>query len=301
MVLAVLVAGALIVLGVLASKLFETPEYTVPELVGVPAAEARNVIAPYDWELSVESERSDIVPTVGQVIRTVPGPGVELAEGEPFLLVVSEGPVLRELPESTGYTLAEAQNQLIDLDLGVTVREEFDEDVPPGVVISWSVPGDATLGVGSMVVPGTSVELVVSRGPEPRTVPNVVALPVSDARAQMESLGLVLSEERQEFSDEVPVGYVIAQAPAAESEVQRGDTVWVVVSRGPDLVVFPDLSAAPTYDQAAVVLSQAGFVPILTFGDAQGQIIDMTIEGQPPTVGATYRRGTEVQIRALAP
>lgn len=300
-VLAVLVAGALIVLGVLASQLFETPEYTVPDLVGVPEAEARNVIAPYDWEVSVERERSDLVPVIGQVIRTAPGAGVDLAEGEPFLLVVSEGPVLRELPELTGLTLAEAQNDLLERDLEVSVTEEFDEEIPPGVVISWAVPGDATLTTGSLVLPATTVELVVSRGPEPRTVPNLVALSGSDARVQVEELGLVFDEERQEFSDDVPAGFVISQAPDAGSEVQRGDTIWVVVSRGPDLVTFPDLAGTTTYEEAAVVLTDAGFVPILTFGDAQGDIVSMTIDGAEPETGTTYRRGTEVEISALAP
>jgi serine/threonine-protein kinase len=300
-VLAVLVAAALVVLGVLASQLFETPEYTVPDLVGVPEAEARNVIAPYDWELSVERERSDLVPVIGQVIRTAPGAGVDLAEGEPFLLVVSEGPVLRELPELIGLTLADAQNELVGRDLDVSVTEEFDEEIPPGVVIAWSVPGDATLTTGSLVLPETVVELVVSRGPEPRTVPNVVALAGTAARAQIEELGLVFDEERQEFSDEVPAGFVISQAPEAGSEVQRGDTVWVVISRGPDLVTFPDLAGATTYEDAAVVLTEAGFVPILTFGDAQGDIISMTIDGEEPVTSTTYRRGTEVEISALSP
>jgi len=301
MALAVLVAAALIVLGILASQLFETPEYTVPELVGIPEAEARNVIAPYSWEVSVERERSDLVPVIGQVIRTAPGAGVDLAEGEPFLMVVSEGPVLRELPEVTGLTLAEAQNELVERDLEVSVTEEFDEEIPPGVVISWSVPGDATLTTGSLVLPETTVELVVSRGPEPRTVPNLVALSGSEARRQVVELGLVYDEERQEFSDEVPAGFVISQAPEPDSELQRGDTVRVVTSRGPDLVTFPDLSGAPTYEEAATMLTEAGFVPILTFGDAQGEIIDISIGGEEPQTGTTYRRGTEVRIRALAP
>ena len=85
--------------GVLALQLFERPTYIVPDLTGMPVAEARNLIAPNDWEVDVQSERSDERPEVGDVIRTAPAAGVELAEGEPFLIVVSEGPVLRELPD----------------------------------------------------------------------------------------------------------------------------------------------------------------------------------------------------------
>ena len=107
-------------------------------------------------------------------MRTAPAAGVELAEGEPFLMVVSEGPLLRELPESTGKPLSEAQTALAGLRLGVETVEQFDEVVPPGTVISWSVPGDATLAAGSMVEPETVVQLVVSTGPAPRVVPNLI-------------------------------------------------------------------------------------------------------------------------------
>ena len=76
-------------------------------------------------------------------------------------------------------------------------------------------------------------------------------------------------------------------------------TCQVVVSRGPDIVVFPDISAATTFEQAAAILGPAGFQPVLTFGDAQGAIQSVTIEGQPPQVGNTYRRGTVVEFTGL--
>ena len=111
------------------------PTYLVPELTGMPVAEARNLVAPNDWEIDVQGERSDDVPIVGQVVRTAPAAGVELAEGEPFLMIVSEGPLLRELPDSTGKPLSEAQTALAALRLGVETVEQFDEVVPPGTVI----------------------------------------------------------------------------------------------------------------------------------------------------------------------
>ena len=130
-------------------------------------------------------------------MRTAPAAGVELSEGEPFLMIVSEGPLLRELPDSTGKPLSEAQTALVNLRLQVTTVEQFDEVVAPGTVISWSVPGDATLTAGSMVEPDTTVELVISTGPAPRIVPNVVGRAVADARADLEGIGLTLTELEQ--------------------------------------------------------------------------------------------------------
>ena len=295
----VIVAIALVVLGVLASQLFATPVYTVPDLTGMPRAEALNQIAPNDWVVEEANEPSDDVPLVDHVVRTTPAAGSELAEGEPFLIVVSTGPVPRELPESSGETLAGAQTQLIDRDLQVSVVEQFDEVVAPGIVVSWSVPSDPTLTAGSTVPPETLVELVVSKGPAPRIVPDVVGGAGASARAAIEELGLVFVEAPQEFNDDVPLGSVIRQEPAPGVEVERGTTVTVVISKGVDLVQFPDLSGAATYEDAAVLLLEAGFEPRLRFGDAQGAIRDVTIDGEEPEVGETFRRGTVVDISAL--
>ena len=298
-VLAVVIVGALAVLAVLAGRLFSTPEYTVPNLVTVPEAEARNLVAANGWDIVIERERSDLVPVVGLIIRTAPAAGVLLAEGEPFLMVVSEGPTLRELPDSDGAALADAENRLRERGLISEVVQVFDETVPFGTVIAWSVPGDPTLGAGSLVPPETIVELVVSQGPAPRTVPTLGDVALSDARIAVESEGLVLVEEAEAFSDDIAAGRVISQTPEPGTQVERGDTVTIVVSKGPDVVEFPDLSAVANYVEAAAVLSDAGFEPSLTFGDAEGELLDVTIDGEPAQPGTLYRRGTRVEIEAL--
>ena len=74
--LGLLVVAALVALAILALQLFKRPTYIVPDLTGMPAAEAQNLIAPNDWEVDVQSERSDEQPEVGHVIRTAPAAGV---------------------------------------------------------------------------------------------------------------------------------------------------------------------------------------------------------------------------------
>lgn len=298
-VLGLLVLGALGTLGVLATQLFKTPTYLVPNLVSLPEAEARNLIAANQWVLGVEQERSDAVPTVGQVVRTEPAAGVELAEGEPFLMVVSQGPTLRALPDSTNLLLSEAQTALVELALTPEAVFVFNEVVVDGTVISWSVPGDLTLTTGSLVEPATPVQLIVSRGPAPRVVPNLIGLPIGDVTAALEAIGLVVTEGEQAFSDDFPLGSVISQGIVAETEVTRGTAVPVVVSKGPDVVIFPDLVGAANFDQAAQLLRDAGFEPLLTFGDAQGAIQSVLIDDQDPVVGQAYRRGTLVEFVAL--
>ena len=86
----------------------EALQHELPE----GASEARNLVTANGWDIVIDRERSDVIPVVGQIIRTAPAAGVLLAEGDPFLMVVSEGPTLRELPDSAGATLADAENRL---------------------------------------------------------------------------------------------------------------------------------------------------------------------------------------------
>ena len=297
--LGLVVVAALVALGVLATRLFQRPTYAVPDLVGMPVEEASNLISTYDWVVDIQRERSDEVPEAGAIVRTAPAAGVELAEREPFLMVVSEGPLLRELPDSTGKLLSEATADLLGRQLLVETVEQHDEVVPAGTVISWSVPGDATLTAGALVEPETTVQLVSSLGPAPRVVPNLVGLTVADAQAQLAAQRLTLVESEQVFSDDVPLGAIVAQNIAEGTEVPRDSQILVAISRGPDLVVFPDLTGLTTFEQAAGALTAAGFQPVLTFGDAQGAIQTITINGETPTAGNQYRRGSVVEITAL--
>ena len=54
--------------------------------------EALNQIDGNDWAIETLPERSDSFPELDMVIRTIPGPGVELAEGEPVVAVVFDVP-----------------------------------------------------------------------------------------------------------------------------------------------------------------------------------------------------------------
>ena len=159
----ILVVVALAGLGYLAYRLFRVPTHEVPDLVGLDEEAAEAQTAGFDWELDVETARSDEQPEPGAIIRTAPSAGESLAEGEPFLIVVSEGPEFRTLPDFAGQPLNEAETTLAELRLvALPPTQQFDETVPVGSVVSWSVPAEPALVAGDEVLPETEVALVVS-------------------------------------------------------------------------------------------------------------------------------------------
>jgi eukaryotic-like serine/threonine-protein kinase len=293
---ALLVLGALGGLAYLAYVLFRTPTHEVPELAGLTEADARAQTAEFDWELDVERRRSDDEPDPGQIIRTAPEAGERLAEGEPFLLVVSEGPEFRALPDVTGQTLADAETTLAELDLTpLPVTEANHETVPVGTVISWSVPAEPTLVAGGDVLPETEVALVVSSGPAPRTVPNLVNMPFAEAQAALAELRLSVERGEPRFDREIPKGSVLTQRPAPETQVARDSTVTVRLSKGPDLRRMPRVEGFTLF-QARQRLREAGLRVGRLLGSTRGIVVDATVNGEPVVARDRLPRGTRIDL-----
>jgi serine/threonine-protein kinase len=290
------VLAALGALGYLAYVLFRTPTHEVPDLVGETEADARAETTDFDWEIDVQRERSDEEPDPGDIIRTAPEAGERLAEGEPFLVIVSDGPEFRTMPDVTGATLADAETTLAELGLtALPPTEANDEEAPVGTVISWSVPAQPGLAAGADVLPDTEVALVVSSGPAPRTVPDLANMTRDQALAALTELRLTPQEATPAFSDTVPAGAVLEQNPAAGTQVPRDSTVGIRLSKGPDLRRVPRLEGA-TLPQARQRLRERGLRVGRLLGSRQGVVVEANVNGDPVARGDQLPRGTPVDL-----
>ena len=295
-----LASGVAVVLAALLVRLLlVTPIHVVPDLRGVTEAEAVNTITPFGWATERLLERSDAVPTPGSIISTTPVAGVELAEGEPFTYVVSEGPTLRAVPDTTGARAVDAETALTALGLTAYVEPVYDESVPIDIVVSWIATDDPTVIAGTPVEPGTAITLRVSAGPAPRTVPDLVGTISGTARARLVDLGLVLVERQGDFDEETEAGQIVEQSPAPGELAERGAEITVTVSRGPDVVVFPSLAEGIVFADARAELLAAGFEVELVLGAVDAIVSEVLIDGEPPEVDGVYPRGTQVDIVAV--
>lgn len=298
-VIALLLAAATIG-GVLAWFFGRTPVNTVPDLVGLTQGEAENAISEYGWEVTVLEEANDDVEA-GVVIRTDPIAGTTLDEGADFLMVVSNGPAPRVLPEITGLTVPEATTVLAELDLTLQLGgEEHSETAPAGTIISWTIPAQPSLVAGDTVVPGTALVATLSSGPAPRIVPDVTGLALADATARLQAEGLVVVQLPDEFSSTVASGGVARQDPPAGTEVARDSTVSIAVSLGPDLVAVPPL-ADLTVQQTEEALTAAGLVLGEVLGDPAGIAVKAEVDGTVLVANVMLPRGTAVDVTFEVP
>jgi serine/threonine-protein kinase len=276
--------------------LLRTKSFEVPDLTGVEEAVARNEVAGNGWVIETQRERSDEVPEIDHVVRTVPVAGERLDEGETFVIVVSDGFELRTLPELTGMTVSDAVDALIELRLVPTEAPAvFSEEVPAGSVIGWEVQDDAALTAGAQVLPDTVVVITPSLGPEPRPAPDLVNLTAAEATAALDALQLVTEQGKDVFSNDIEKGRVVTQTPDPGTPVERGGTVTFQLSKGPDLVPFPDLTGL-AYPAAQAALADAGYTVNSLLGTTEGTFVSASVGGDEIQAGATFPRGTGVDL-----
>lgn len=81
--------------------------------------------------------------------------------------------------------------------------------------------------------------------PHPTTVPDLINDPLSSAQEQAEFAGLELSIDREIYSTDFGANRIITQSLPPNSEAERGDTLSVVVSLGPEFAAVPSVSGLP--------------------------------------------------------
>ena len=293
---AAVVVLALAVGGVLLYRSTRDTTHEVPVLSGLTAGEAQNQISEFGWDVTVVEE-TDASIARGTVIRTEPTDGSTLSSGDAFTIVVSSGPPPSALVDLVGSTVPDARRQMESLGLELEVAERvFDEDVAKGVIMSWDVPEQpGQEQAGDEVLRGTVVTVVVSDGPAPREVPNVIGVPFREARSQFEDLQLVVTRAEDEFSNDIPAGEVLSQSVQGGESVKRGTEVVLTVSKGPDLVTVPRLRGL-TFVELRAALRDAGFEIGDVDGPRQGTLVGVFVDGEQVRGGDELPRGTVVDI-----
>ena len=98
---------------------------------------------------------------------------------------------------------------------------------------------------------------MVSKGRQPIEVQDFTGKPADQAVATLTDAGLQVDATKQEFSTDVPKGSVISQSPASGT-LFRGETVVLVVSKGPEMVKVPNVQGKQL-GEARTILVGAGF------------------------------------------
>jgi serine/threonine-protein kinase len=219
------------------SAFFGPKEVEVPSLLGLTEAEALERAEENGFSLVCCEEKRDPSYPAGQIMEQTPLTGL-LLQGEAITAVVSKGPPLAKVPNLVGRELPDARERLDNRNLAAAVvGREFSLEQPKGMVVSQNPESG-----GARIEWGTTVELVVSKGPRSLEVPSVRDMKEDDAVAAIRSAGFEPVVVRA-HSDDVKKGRAIGTNPAAGEEADEASQVQVVISEGRDAKAFrmPDV------------------------------------------------------------
>jgi eukaryotic-like serine/threonine-protein kinase len=282
----------LVVIGAgIAAYVLLTPEkLAVPDVVGRRSATAAQILQNQGFEVNVENVRSEDVPA-DRVTTQRPQPKQEAEEGSTVTIIVSSGPGDAAVPFVRGSPRAQAEKRLKAAGFKVDNRQEFNENVAKGRVIETS-PSE-----GTRIERGSTVTLVVSRGPRQVEVPDVVGKDRDEAERLLESAGLQVSFTDREDADKDP-GTVLEMAPAAGTQAQKGATINLIVAKEPKQVDVPDVvgDGTTSVNDAVDALEQAGFRVRQKEKKVNTPDEDSLVIAQDPPGGQKRDKGSRVTI-----
>ncbi|SKB06954.1 Stk1 family PASTA domain-containing Ser/Thr kinase [Aeromicrobium choanae] len=197
-----------------------------------------------------------------------------------------------DVPRVEGLDVPTATNRLESQNLVVgETTEQTSADIPEGQVITTDPEA------GTTVDEGTAINLVVSSGPELVDIPNLTSYSYDEAKDLLEGDRYGLNVKRQNTDSSEPKGRVLNSNPPPGTEVERGSTVTLIVSRGQ--VDVPNV-VGQSVDAATKTLEDAG-LKVSVQNDPAGTAPDGTVTEQSREPGSMVSPGTTITITVSRP
>ena len=247
-----------------------------------------------DIEYEVSEEYSDSVEE-GNIISTDPanvGDRGSKRRSQKVKVVVSKGvrqaTVPADILDATSASGKDPINALKkagfdNVEQTAASDDTYSIDVPQGALLSLSVDPGATLPHN------TTITVTVSQGPKPVTMPDIVGKTKDEAQQALDDLRLT-TNWTESFDDKIPQGQVISASVNNGDTLHWGDSVDVVVSKGPETITLPNYVGQKASD-AKAALEKLGFTVKVSSQLTLDSNQDKKVASQDP-VG-----GTEVRLR----
>ncbi len=268
-------------------------------LIGMTYSEARSALLAVGLVPEVEYEYSDYVDA-DIVMDVEPYEGTQVMKTDTVTLTVSQGPTTVAVPDVRNNTEAVATDTLQKLGFNVISDSAYSDDVAAGYVISMSASAGTQMEVGS------SITIVVSKGSNKVTVPNLLDKTLEQASTALENVGLVLSSSYETgYSSSISKDHVMEQSIESGTTVEMGTSVTVTLSLGVEKVTVPSLDGyIGTSDTSGVSssISNAGLTPTIStsseYNDtvSSGCIISISCD---PGSGSSVDKGSTVTVKIV--
>jgi serine/threonine-protein kinase len=194
----------------------------VPSVIGMQGYEAIRKLS--DAGFKPNPKQVNDTHKANTVFNQDPQGNDKAPRGSTVTIWVSKGPAQVTVRDVRGWNYDQAYSQLVSDGFKVK-KQPVDSNEAFGTVLDENPPP------GSTQPAGTRITLKVSKGPQMKTVPNVVNDDVDTATTELENAGFVVEVSYEDTIDPSLDGMVTAQDPAGSSQAQDGSTVTITVGR----------------------------------------------------------------------
>ena len=200
---------------------------TVPDLSNNTQDEAKDALKKLRLGVNVQTGTSDDVPE-GQVYDQSPAAGTKVDVHTQVTIYISSGKETFSLDDVTGMQYQQAQAQLENDGLVVSLEFDYSDSVGSDKVISTSPKA------GSQVAKGDTITITASKGKETKTtiVPNLLGQNIDNAIQMIKDAGLTYNGKSSDYSDSYSENQVMNQSISAGKTVDEGTTISLTVSLG---------------------------------------------------------------------
>ena len=133
-------------------------------------------------------------------------------------------------------------------------------------------------------------------GPGSRVaIPSVIGATKNQAISTMDVFGLKVKVTKSKFDELVPKGKIISMSPPAGSRLNEGETISVIISKGPERYAVPNLKGK-SISQATIALAKEKLVLGKSEEEFSSTIPKNQIISVSPTPGTLVKKNTEVNI-----
>ncbi|MEM7762975.1 MAG: PASTA domain-containing protein [Pseudomonadota bacterium] len=193
-------------------------------------------------------------------------------------------------PDTSGIEQTAAEQMLRDAGLRIgTVTSQSSDDIPIGSVVRTNPPA------GTVVLPDTTINIVISSGTASVVVPETAGSNEAAAEAAIIDAGLTVAAILSEPNLNIPTGEVVRTIPAAGNSLARGSGVTLVLSTGPADVSVPNVLDLPEA-QAVTDITDATLQVGTVSGEASDVVPFGSIIEQTPIGGAMVSANTAVDL-----
>jgi len=255
------------------------PTTRVPSMVGLSFDQAVAKLRADHLRFAEDPQIASPSVRQGLVATQSPGPG---SWARRLAVVHLRRSVGITMPSLAGQTANAAKAALDARSLSSTTTTEPSKTIPKGSVISTDPPASTP------VRNGQTVTLKISSGLPPVQVPVIRGQAAANAAAVLQQAGFRIHQV-QVFDDNVPAGAAVGTDPPAGQQAFWGTTLTLQISKGPDLVVVPDVRGL-NRQRAQALLRQAGLKASFTAGFGN------TVIDQDPPPNRKLKRGSTVTL-----